>query len=262
VATISLYRPRSIRHESWPRRPHCQPLAWCVRLRLAVLIACHAPKGSPAAGVSVGATPGGAYCEAQGVHHRCGFVARAAIALGYEGAALGVAEMFADQAIAISEKFSLGRLNAVMAKAHVAAMRGEKQMALKLMNDGRRVFDVVGSREQTSDYAIPEWRMAVFMSLLLARLGEERMALEAQEAALKNLPATLPRFATHVEMHQGLMLVQAGDVSGGVEHARAALAKLPPNKHSLTLRLLMAEVEAHAAEKAAGSHGTIASSSQ
>jgi transcriptional regulator with XRE-family HTH domain len=180
---------------------------------------------------------------------------RAAIALGYEGASLGVAEMFADQAIAISERFSLGRLNAIMAKAHVAALRGEKQMALKLMDDGRRVFDAAGSHEQTSDYAIPEWRMAVFTSLLLARLGEERMALEAQETALKNLPATLPRFATHVEMHQGLMLVRAGDVSGGVEHARAALAKLPPNKHSLTLRLLMAEIEAHDGRERGRSEG-------
>jgi hypothetical protein len=87
---------------------------------------------------------------------------RAAIALGYEGASLGVADMFADQVIAISERSSLGRLNAVMAKAHVAALRGEKRMALKLMDDGRRVFDVAGSHEQTSDYAartpLPAWR--------------------------------------------------------------------------------------------------------
>jgi transcriptional regulator with XRE-family HTH domain len=169
---------------------------------------------------------------------------RAAIALGYEGACLPIAVSFADQALAISDEPSLGRLNALMAKAHVAAFRKDKREALRLMDEGRRVFDVAGSSEQTSDFAVPEWRMAVFMSLLLARLGEERLALVAQDTAVRHLPASLPRFATHIEMHRGLMLAQAGDRAGGVEYARAALAKLPPERHSLTLRMLLAEIEA------------------
>src|SRR5262249_4902591 len=136
---------------------------------------------------------------------------RAAIALGYEGSSLPVAEVFAKQALAISDRPSLGRLNAIMAKAHVAAIRGDKRAALALLDQGCRVFDVAGSHEQTSDYAVPEWRMAVFCSLLLARLGEERAALEAQDVALAQLPDTLPRFRTHIELHRGLMLVRAGD---------------------------------------------------
>ena len=168
---------------------------------------------------------------------------RAAIALGYEGASLAVADAFANQALAISDKPSLGKLNALMGKAHVAALRGDRRAALALMEEGRRVFDLVGSHEQESDYAVPLWRMNVFMSLLSARLGEERLALQAQEVASKNLPASLPRFATHLEMHQGLMLVRAGDRAGGVAHAKDALAKLPPAKHSLTLRMLLAEME-------------------
>jgi hypothetical protein len=47
---------------------------------------------------------------------------RAAIALGYEGASLRVAETFAAQAQAISDKPSLGLLNAVMGRAHSAAI--------------------------------------------------------------------------------------------------------------------------------------------
>lgn len=169
---------------------------------------------------------------------------RAAIALGYEGASLPVADMFADQALAISDRPSLGRLNAIMGKAHVAAIRGDKRGALALMEDGRRVFDQAGSHEQTSDYAVPEWRMAVFCSLLLARLGEERAALDAQDVAAKQLPASLPRFRTHLELHRGLMLVRAGDRAGGIAYARAALDQLPPEKHSLTLRMLLTEIEA------------------
>jgi hypothetical protein len=50
---------------------------------------------------------------------------RAAIALAYEGAALGVAADFAEQAVQLSDRPSIGRLNALMAQAHVAAGRGD-----------------------------------------------------------------------------------------------------------------------------------------
>ncbi|WP_030662333.1 helix-turn-helix domain-containing protein [Streptomyces rimosus] len=169
---------------------------------------------------------------------------RAAIALGYEGASLGVADILADQAMAISDKPSLGLVNAVMGKAHAAAVRGDRAAAVHLADHGRRLFDRVGSHEQTSAYAVPWWRMNVFLSLLLARVGDEKNAVEAQEQARRELPASLPRFATHLEMHRGLMLARSGDRAGGAACARAALDRLPPEKHSLTLRMLMEEVRA------------------
>ncbi|WP_026413894.1 helix-turn-helix domain-containing protein [Actinomadura oligospora] len=168
---------------------------------------------------------------------------RAAIALGYEGASLGLADMFADQAMQISDKPSLGRLNAIMGKAHVAALRGDDRSARELVESGRRVFDRSGSEEQTSDYAVPWWRMNVFLSLLAARLGDEDRAVHAQEQATSELPSSLPRFATHLEMHRGLMLARAGDQTGGVAYAESALGELPPEKHSLTLRLLLQEIK-------------------
>jgi hypothetical protein len=173
---------------------------------------------------------------------------RAAIALGYEGACLPIAESFADQALAISDKPSLGMLNAVMGKAHIAAIRGDERQALRLLERGRKVFDVAGSEEQQSDFAIPGWRMAVFASLLLARLGDERAAAVEQEVALRNLPASLPRFATHIDLHRALMLARAGDRAGGFAYGREALRKLPPERHSLTLRMLLAEIEAAPAQ--------------
>ncbi len=39
------------------------------------------------------------------------------------------------------------------------------------------------------------------------------------------------------------MPARSGDTAAGTAHARAALDSLPPEKHSLTLRLLMTEVE-------------------
>ncbi|MFD5423181.1 multiprotein-bridging factor 1 family protein [Streptomyces sp. NPDC127069] len=169
---------------------------------------------------------------------------RAAIALGYEGASLGVADVLADQALALSDRPSLGLLNAVYGKAHAAALRGDRAGALALDARGRRIFDTAGSYEQTSDYAVPWWRLNVFRSLLLARLGEERAAVDAQDQALAELPATLPRFATHLELHRGLMLARSGDKAGGIAHAAAAMDALPPEKHSLTLRMLVNEIQA------------------
>lgn len=169
---------------------------------------------------------------------------RAAIALGYEGASLPVAAMFADQALAIGDHPSLGRVNAIMGRAHAAAILGDRATALRLVDEARRAFDVAGSsRDEESDYAVPWWRFNVFTSLLAARLGDEHLADEAQTQALAELPDTLPRFRTHLEMHQGLMLARSGDRPGGIAHARAAMDKLPPEKHSLTLRMLLAEIE-------------------
>lgn len=167
---------------------------------------------------------------------------RAAIALGYEGAALPMAEFFADQALAIDDRPSLGRLNATYGKAHAAALTGDITTAHRLDSEGQRLFDQVGSPDETSDYAVPHWRLGVFRSLLAARLGEEKTAITAQDRARRELPATLPRFATHLDMHRGLMLVRAGDRHEGITHAQKALDALPPEKHSLTLRMLMHEI--------------------
>ncbi|MFF3089996.1 hypothetical protein ACFVRB_33915 [Streptomyces nojiriensis] len=90
---------------------------------------------------------------------------------------------------------------------------------------GRRIYRA-GSHEQTSDYAVPFWRVNVFVSLLAARFGDETTAV-----------------AAHLETHRGLMLARSGDLAASTGHARAALDALPPEKHSLTLRLLMKEVE-------------------
>jgi hypothetical protein len=168
---------------------------------------------------------------------------RAALAMAYEGKGLSTAGRLARQAIALSDEPSLGRLNAVMAMAHVAGARGDRETAYGMLADGRRLFDTVGSEEQISDYAVPEWRMHTFTSMLLSRMGDERGAVAAQDGADRARPATLPRFATHIQMHRALMMANAGDVKGGVAHARRAMALLPPNRQSLTLRLLMDEVE-------------------
>ncbi|MFC5720062.1 helix-turn-helix domain-containing protein [Streptomyces gamaensis] len=219
------------------------PRLWSVASRLMTLYAKTFPGADGSKAVSWYRMAARAADESGDEAARVWVRGRAAIALGYEGASLGVADVLADQAMAISDKPSLGLLNAIMGKAHAAALRGDTATARKLLEQGRRVFDATGSHEQTSDYAVPWWRMNVFTSLLAARLGDENSAVAAQDAARRELPASLPRFATHLEMHRGLMLARSGDHAGGVAYARTAMDELPPEKHSLTLRLLMKEVE-------------------
>jgi hypothetical protein len=168
---------------------------------------------------------------------------RAALALAYEGAALPMARSLAEQALVLSEQPSLGRLNALLALAHVQGLQGDKDGALFTWNQARTLFEHVGSHEQMSDFAIPEWRMGVISSMLLARLGEETLAEDQQLTAQKTMPPMLVRFATHLELHRGLMRVKAHDVSGGLEYARSALARLPAERHSLSLKLMLNEIE-------------------
>ncbi len=169
---------------------------------------------------------------------------RAAIALAYEGAALGVAEQFADQAVQLSDRPSIGRLNALMARAHVAAGRGDLATAVAADEQARRVFDRVASPDsEISDFAVPPWRMATFRSMLWARLGEVRRGEQAQGEADSGRPAELTRFATHIELHRGLMMAHAGDRDGGLAYARAAMEALPIERRSQTLRLVLGEVE-------------------
>ncbi|WP_329174572.1 helix-turn-helix domain-containing protein [Streptomyces sp. NBC_01477] len=222
-----------------------EPMLWSVASRLMTLYAKTFPGSDGSKAVAWYRTAAEAADQSGDRQARVWVRGRAAIALGYEGASLGVADALADQAIAISgDQPSLGLLNAVMGKAHAAAIRGDRKTALALATQGRRIFDTVGSYEQTSDYAVPWWRMNVFLSLLLARLGDEKGAVEAQESARLELPVTLPRFATHLELHRGLMLARAGDKAGGASYAQAAMDALPPEKHSLTLRMLMDEITA------------------
>jgi transcriptional regulator with XRE-family HTH domain len=170
--------------------------------------------------------------------------ARAALALAYEAAELPCARALARKALALAgDPPSLGRLTAVVALAHAAGAEGDAGTAVELMERAERELAQVGSHDQISDFAVPEWRFWTFASMLYSRLGDQSRASHAQESADRARPATLPRFATHIELHRGLMLARAGDRAGGIVHARAALARLPAAKRSRSLRLMMAEIE-------------------
>jgi hypothetical protein len=86
-----------------------------------------------------------------------------------------------------------------------------------------------GWAARSSDFAVPEWRLHTFASMLWSNLGDERRVVASQDAADDTRPATLPRFATHIELYRGLMLAKSGDKTGGLTRVQTALDRLPPN---------------------------------
>ncbi|GHC72486.1 helix-turn-helix domain-containing protein [Streptomyces cinnamoneus] len=224
------------------------PPMWAVAARLMTLYATTFSRAEQAQAVSWFRTAAEAADRSGDRDTRVWVRGRAALSLGYGGTSLGLAGVLADQAMALTDRPSAGLLGATLGKAYTAAIRGDKATALRLADRGRRLFDAsaaaAGRSEGVSDYAIPAWRMNGFLSLLSARVGDERRALQAQEEARRELPEKLPRFVAHLELHTGLMLTRAGDKAAGLAHARATLDALPPGKLNGTLQMLMDEIRA------------------
>ncbi|WP_308312422.1 helix-turn-helix transcriptional regulator [Streptomyces sp. ISL-11] len=221
------------------------PRMWSVTARLMTLYATTLPRseGPKAIGWFRMAADAADRSEDRGT--RVWVRGRAALTLGYGGMSPGLADVLADQAVAIGGRPSAGLLHATMGKAYTAALRGDRAAALRLADRGRTVFDAAATpSEQLSDYALPAWRMNGFLSLLSARLGDEKRASRAQAEARRELPGHLPRFTAHLELHQGLVLTRSGDRAGGLAHAEAALEALPSDKHCGTLQMLMDEIRA------------------
>lgn len=166
---------------------------------------------------------------------------RAALALGYEGAKPPTALSFAREALELSDKPSAGRLNALMGAAHVYAQRGQSREARRTWDEVQRVYDALSPDESISDFNYPFWRLGVVGSLLFSRLGDAR-AEQWQAESDRYRPKSMVRFATHIELHRGLMLSRSGDYGAGVAYAEAALQRLPENKRSQSLVLMLDEI--------------------
>lgn len=167
-----------------------------------------------------------------------------ALALAYDVKQLPLARLLAHDALALTETPSPGRLGALIAQAHVAAAYGQKATALHGIEQAEQAFEVTDAPSTESDFSIPEWRYWTLASLLYARLGDEARGSGAQEQACRSMPkGRISRFIVSIDLHQGLMLAKAGDKAGGLSHARTALDRLPSQYHSLSMGLILKEIE-------------------
>jgi transcriptional regulator with XRE-family HTH domain len=138
---------------------------------------------------------------------------RAALSLSYDGLDSDRATDCAHQALALSDRPSVGRLSA--------------QLALAQFDNAKRTFDAVGTDTRINDFSFPLWRMAHITSRLASRLGEERRALQAQETMQSALPSTLPRLSTSLELHRALMMAKRGNRKEGIATRKAFLVGSP-----------------------------------
>lgn len=167
---------------------------------------------------------------------------RAALALGYEGAAIPTALRFAEQALQLSEAVSGGRLNALMGKSHALATSGRYDEARETWQETQRLYDALDPGDDVTDFNYPSWRFSVIGSLFYSRMGDDR-AEKWQDQTDQLRPPGMDRFVTHVELHRALMMAKAGDYAGGVAYGQQALEALPEDKRSQSLTLMLDEVK-------------------
>jgi hypothetical protein len=169
---------------------------------------------------------------------------RAAIVLAQSGdeRVAWLAETWAGQALALSSGPSVGRLNAELAISHLRTTEGDLAGARAALAGADRTFRTVGTTGIGTDYTMPDWRMYLTESRLRSGWGDP--AAEAcQELVLRTAPAGLDRVIVQAEMHRGLLQAKQGDPKGGLAYATAALAKLPVAKRSVTLDLVLREIQ-------------------
>lgn len=107
-----------------------QPRLWSAAARLMTLCAKTFPGSEGAAAVRWYRMAATATAASQDPAAQVRVLGRAAIAVGYEGASLGVSNVLADQAPALTDRPSLGLLHAIYGKAHAAALRSDRTTAL------------------------------------------------------------------------------------------------------------------------------------
>jgi hypothetical protein len=169
---------------------------------------------------------------------------RAALALAYEGDGLGLARRFAEEALALSDVATPGRQAALLALAHAHGIEGRADRARHALDEALSLSGrLVGAPPGISDLALPEWRLAVIASMLLARLGDEGAAEAMQRLARRTMPPSLPRFAIHLELHRALVIVRRHDPVAGLQYAQDALDRLAPTSHSRSLDEMLREIE-------------------
>jgi transcriptional regulator with XRE-family HTH domain len=168
---------------------------------------------------------------------------RAAFALAHERTDASAARSLANEALALSDRPSIGRLNALLALANTQALEGDKNGALATLDDVNRTLDAIGFDNRISAFASPEWLIADTTSLITSRIGEERAALKAQETAEETRPPTLSEYSKYLHLHRALMIAKSGGREEGITYAQGVLAELPRERHDVSLRLRMSEIE-------------------
>lgn len=162
-----------------------------------------------------------------------------AVQMLYEKRPLPMVTGRANDALAVPQgRLCRGVVGAYGAKAHALALSGDHSGAWAALADQRRAFEQLPdsvTRDNVSVYGFSEARLTHTRSLV-ATLAARPEAETAQREALEACPAAQIQQVAQLQLHRAVSAVRAGDVTGGLDHARAVLTALPPDDHSRYVR--------------------------
>lgn len=155
---------------------------------------------------------------------------RAASRAVYEGMRRREVTAMAEQALAVTEAPTLGRLEAESALAGVAAMTGDLDGGRSRVQAMRKIADKLSDDSPTGPHA----RTVNFDLFVEARVGDMRSAEKAQERAELALART-PLWLAESRVYYALALARAGAVRGAATLALDAIQSVPWSVHTLAM---------------------------
>lgn len=155
---------------------------------------------------------------------------RAASRAVYEGMRRQEVIDMAEQALAVTDAPTLGRLEAESALAGVAAMTGDLEGGRARVLAMRRIADQLADDSPTGPHA----RTANFHLFVEARTGDMRSADRAQEEAESALAQT-PLWLAESRVYYALAMARAGATRGAATLALDAIRTVPWSVHTLAM---------------------------
>ncbi|GGN11053.1 hypothetical protein GCM10010109_21010 [Actinoplanes campanulatus] len=155
---------------------------------------------------------------------------RAASRAVYEGMRRREVTAMAEQALAVTDTPTLGRLEAESALAGVAAMTGDLEGGRERVQAMRRIADQLGDNSPTGAHA----RTVNFHLFVEARTGDMKSAERAQEEAEQALVRT-PLWLAESRVYYALAMARAGAARGAATLALDAIQTVPWSVHTLAM---------------------------
>jgi transcriptional regulator with XRE-family HTH domain len=146
----------------------------------------------------------------------------------------------ADEAIAIAgDRKDAAVMEAMASRAQALAILDraeEAEAALHAMQDRFARLPQTPATERLSIGAWPETAMRHTAAFTYTCIGNTAEAEREQTGALALYPDTMPRQRAQIELLRATCLIQAGDLTTGVEHASATVEALSPSQRTTTIR--------------------------
>jgi transcriptional regulator with XRE-family HTH domain len=148
----------------------------------------------------------------------------------YEGMRRDRVQEMAERALAVTDKATLGALEARSALAGVAAMTGDIRGGRDQVEAMRRVADQLGEDDPVGPYP----RSVNFDIFVEARGGDLASASRVRDEAEQALART-PLWLAESRIYYALAMARAGDVRGAAAHALDAIKTVPWAVHTLAM---------------------------